>query len=586
MVVTASLILCSTARTSGVPGLTSTEEKEVIEIGLKLSRRYDHIYLMFFNDAYFDFVKSWICNIRLVEAGILEQTLFVAADAGAEQKLREFEPAASMYCQHGDRHQDVVYGTHSYFRITLDRLYIQNALLQHGINVFVVEADAAWFSPVSEYVANLQMDGSTIVSADDRGGGRPLISAGFLYFPWKLRRFFMKYVAKYEKNLQKYERFIGSFADKDPGEQHLMTKLLKKNRMSVHWLDDCHFARGEWYSQKAYRYRCPHPEVIQNNYIEGNSQKRHRAEAWGHWFLKQDGTCLSQMPQINPLVEFRDCPGAIHELSAFHVKPLKISKAVVQILDAVDHTYLLTTDANGCKSRAPSDLRGKISCVLGKTLDACLFSESSRRVMDYSELSSSHHAFVHLHARAAGHSNIAVLEADLITAEMALESGEIENLKSLLLSDAWTIIRVGRMPYFLEALSQPDSCPEACLCRLDQNYGSHLCKIRSPGCDMRSSEFYISSDRVFSAVAEKVNDDTLHEWQRVDHRKQQARAIRRPAIDQHVLPSFSNQWHVLPQLSFQGKLRDLDRDVVEDTTVLHQKRVAELFQKLCVIPRV
>ena len=68
------------------------------------------------------------------------------------------------------------YGTYEYFKITLDRLWVQNAFLQAGVNVFLIEADAVWFSPLSEYFLPY-LRSSAIVSADDRGNGRPLISS-------------------------------------------------------------------------------------------------------------------------------------------------------------------------------------------------------------------------------------------------------------------------------------------------------------------------------------------------------------------------------------------------------------------------
>ena len=89
------------------------------------------------------------------------------------------------------------------------------------------------------------------------------------------------------------------------GEQHLMTKMLQQRHHSVVWLDECHFARGEWYQIEAYRIRCPHPKVIQNNYLVGNAEKVIRAKQWNHWFLDSDGKCLLEIPLVNASCRFQ-----------------------------------------------------------------------------------------------------------------------------------------------------------------------------------------------------------------------------------------------------------------------------------------
>ena len=75
---------------------------------------------------------------------------------------------------------EVSYGTADYFRLTVERLKVQQQLLETGVHVVVIEADATWFRD-AERVENLlrsELPRHHIVSADDTGEGR--ISANFL----------------------------------------------------------------------------------------------------------------------------------------------------------------------------------------------------------------------------------------------------------------------------------------------------------------------------------------------------------------------------------------------------------------------
>jgi hypothetical protein len=248
-------------------------------------------------------VKSWICNVRLVDEGVLERTLFVASDETAAIELSRFAPDVNLHTSLENTlfSSALEYGTYAYFALTLQRLYLVNFLLRHGANIFVIEADAIWFALISEHVNELINAGSAIVSVDDRGGKKPLISAGFLYLHSSTQDFFHSFVEKYARNLEKYRTETTRIDKKDPGEQHLLTRLLRKSwTHSVDWLDDCRFVRGVWYMSEEYRRRCPNPIVLQNNYISGVNNKVLRAQQWGHWFLSDEGKCITKMPSVDP----------------------------------------------------------------------------------------------------------------------------------------------------------------------------------------------------------------------------------------------------------------------------------------------
>lgn len=520
--------------------------------------------------------------------------MFVVSDEVAGEELRRFYPDANLYV-HKSSIADVSYGTFEYFALTLERLQLQNQLIQAGVNVFLIEADAVWFSPIAEYMSGMiEVDGIPIIAATDRSSDKPLISAGFIYFSASVASFFDDYTAAYAEIVRKFEGMEGRLDHIHAGEQHLMTKMLRKRNIAVSWLDECHYARGEWYQDATFRVRCPHPKLIQNNYIAGNNNKISRAKEWKHWFLKDDGTCVGEMPLVNPLGDFKVECAAV----AFLPMPAKTSTtgAVLEldaVMSQVDHVFYLTKKAESCSrmifSASPAS---KVSCVVGEQLDECLFEK--RELVDYAELVTAAHGFVHQYAHNKNFKHIAVLEEDATidkqSLDLLLSQNNIQYLSRLIDSTEWNIIRFGRLPFFLNQVSLAGACPEHCLCRLVETFGESFCRIRPAGCDMRSSDFYISSSRVFLKLAELVNDDNRYPCQRIENRVIGVpMATPRPTIDLQVLQSIDKQWYPLPQASFQTNLRHLGvvhghlDGVKPDITIHHQQRLDSLFVQRCVL---
>jgi hypothetical protein len=162
----------------------------------------------------------------------------------------------------------------------------------------------------------------------------------------------------------------------------------------------------------------------------------------------------------------------------------------------------------------------------------------------------------------------------------------MSNMQNLLQTELWTFVRIGRRPYFLEGLLHPDKCPLQCECKLVAEFGLDLCHMHYSSCDMRSTEFYIASQRVFSRFAELVHDAGKYPWQPADGRDSPAIRTRYPIIDVDVVPSFENQWYILPQLSFQVNLRDLDqtfnKQLEKSSVIFHQEHMDSRFQQSCV----
>lgn len=262
----------------------------------------DHkfVTLLYFNYAYLNMTKSFLCNLNLVaHSPFPSRLVLVAADEQAAYHLKEFLLVEQLH--HLQRNlspfvvllrsgeaQSVDFGTQRYYDLTLERLRIQNELLQVGLNVFIIESDAIWFSANIRDILNEAFSGAVdILSANDSGGSASkLISAGFLAVKsnQKVKKLFQMYTSRYRKLLKRKQLI---------GEQILMTHLLQEfPNVNVKWLDECEYASGRWYSEIEYRKRCATPAVIQNNWIIGVDKKMERAKAWKHWFLQSEGTCF------------------------------------------------------------------------------------------------------------------------------------------------------------------------------------------------------------------------------------------------------------------------------------------------------
>lgn len=578
--------------TSCIPILLRSDiqvESSFVQFAKKVSIGFPYIHLMFLNHAYLNLTKSWICNIRMVGSDIFHQTIFVVSDEATAQELRNFEPRVFAYVHLSDTN-DLSYGTFEYFSLTLERLKLQNELIQAGINIFLIEADAVWFSTLSEYFSDaIEVDGVSIISATDRSSKNPLISAGFIYFSASLSHFFNEYTKKYARIVSNFSGQKGRLDHIHAGEQHLMTSMLRKAQKNVTWLDDCHFARGEWYQDVSYRIRCPHPKVIQNNYIIGNSDKVVRAEEWNHWFLSPDGTCTETMPLVNPRGDFNvECAftsfstGSIGDThKEFTVPHLSL------LISLVNQTFYLVKNPEEC-----GKLGSTVTCVVGTLLDRCLFTRHEREQLNYAELVTAVHGYVHQYAYYKNFERIAVIEKDIVLDSSATRNvlKNFQHLQRFVEANDWNVIRFGYLPYFLQSKGFTMECPSQCICTRQPAHYLNLCQMRHSQCDMRSSEFYVSNRRIFLKLAELVNDDTDYPCQAPRNRKVGVPMVtQRRIIDTDVLPFMSNQWYVFPQISSQKELHHLSglhntiQPVSSKVAQHYQRSLHSRFRELCIL---
>lgn len=274
------------------------ERERIFTVASQLSQRFGYVTLVYLNEAYLNITKSFACNMDQLDPLAIQRFIFIAADLHTARHLHDFNPRVRVEILPYHVGHSVEFGTYDYFRLTLERLKLQNELLRRGINVFVVESDAVWFSTKVFDVINSFLLENDIVSGDDASTptrSSNLISAGFVACKSNPAtvEFFGNYVSSYDSLLYSHR------ADESialMGEQALMTQLLNSSShmLTIQWLDVCSFANGQWYSSESFRSTCGQPIVIQNNYVVGNDNKITRAKVWGHWFLDGE-SCLKKL---------------------------------------------------------------------------------------------------------------------------------------------------------------------------------------------------------------------------------------------------------------------------------------------------
>lgn len=237
---------------------------------------------------------NWICNIKnLKDKSILDQTLFIVTSLKASMAIKDALPNAHIHMRAYDISSVESYGTYSYFRLTVERLSAQNELIQNGVNVVVIEADAYWSSGnICSLIHTYLSQDYDIVSADNGHDHNHEISAGLLAVKSTnmTRSFFNLYLNQYIQKLASYANSNGEFIG-DVGEQHTMTEMLKFTNLKIRWLSKCEAASGLWYKNSS-DFPCLLPMVINNNYIIGYQNKIERAKAFEQWFVKNN-SCVT-----------------------------------------------------------------------------------------------------------------------------------------------------------------------------------------------------------------------------------------------------------------------------------------------------
>ena len=161
----------------------------------------------------------------------------------------------------------------------------------------------------------------------------------------------------------------------------------------------------------------------------------------------------------------------------------------------------------------------------------------------------------------AGFRHIAIFEDDITLVGRNMSLTVRDNFQTLISSkNNWSFVRLGFRPYFLQKNADAH-CPTKCRCQIT-HYGDHLCRLKASGCDIRSSDLYVVNSLYFKKFQQRLTDLRMKNAKRI--------------VDLHPLRSFSHQWLLIPQISYQ-RISDLPPD--------YQLGAGALFITKCVQPR-
>ena len=256
-------------------------------LAAEIQENFGFVFLQVFNGAFIELVASWICRAQGIP-DLLNQTLFVATDATAEQAVRKMGVANVVVIPYSSG--DLSYGQLRYFDYLLFRAKVVQILLDDSVNVWLVEADSTWFQNPTPFIRRFRdLD---VVAGQDGTLDEDIPEAGFIYLnaTQSTRKMWSDLMSQHEAVLRS--------ADTDEighsgSEQRMLPGHLKKVKFS--YFPRTRFVGGKWYSNVTFR-EAVNPIVIQNNWIVGNANKIVRAKQWGHWLLQEDGTtCLAHV---------------------------------------------------------------------------------------------------------------------------------------------------------------------------------------------------------------------------------------------------------------------------------------------------
>ena len=164
------------------------------------------------------------------------------------------------------------------------------SLLERGVGVWLIEADATWFANPTRFLRGMYgMD--VVVGQDGSFETLPhLPEAGFIFLnaTAAARDMWAGLIAQHASLLSNSTAMqLGH----DGSEMIMLREGGHLDKVTWASFPRTRFVGGLWYQEEPFR-QAVNPIVIQNNWLAGSREKMARAKEWGHWFTDDDGECL------------------------------------------------------------------------------------------------------------------------------------------------------------------------------------------------------------------------------------------------------------------------------------------------------
>lgn len=274
---------------------------EAIDSLVDFAQGSEFLTLGLYNGYFSGWVKNFLCNVKLLEARP-EKLMFVTNDWKAHSKMvKEGIPSTLMKFQGAESARGTTFSTPGYIEFMLNRARLVMMLLRRGVTTLLFDPDQTWLEDPMPYLRQkLQEGGVDLIGSVTT---QEELAGNFLLFcPTECT------VSMYSDLLKHFESV---FEEKDIGnvnrtadkvtlsnDQTLITSFaLRQNRCNLALLDRELFCDGRWY-KGAYSDIDPsvRPVIVNNNFVEGNDEKLHRAAGFGHLFHNtRTNTC--EQPQ-------------------------------------------------------------------------------------------------------------------------------------------------------------------------------------------------------------------------------------------------------------------------------------------------
>ena len=217
-------------------------------------------------------------------------------------------------------------------------------------------------------------------------------------------------------------------------------------------------------------------------------------------------------------------------------------------LNLADQVYVICVDCAGL--RIPERIAHKTLLVDGKIYDACDQADSIG--LDHYKRASLSHGAAIADALIKHFGKVAIVEDDSTSPDgehaVTLVPSDLHGFAQAMKQEDWSFFRMGWRQFTLE-MNPTMECPQECKCDVRT---SKLCFVSNGGCDLRSSDSYIISERYYRWTLDKL--------------------INGGTVDYDVLPRAPGVLLTLPILSTQKRL---------DINIEHQAAVSDLFMERC-----
>eukprot|EP01084_Bolivina_argentea_P184974 319001_1 len=122
----------------------------LLEISLAKQNKYGMVIIQLLNSGYVEMTKSWLCNVNQISTKVIPRLILITTDENAQNELKKFKINSGinydMVFHPFQSNTNLKYGDYEYFKIELERLKLQNSLIQAGITIFMTESDSTWFT--------------------------------------------------------------------------------------------------------------------------------------------------------------------------------------------------------------------------------------------------------------------------------------------------------------------------------------------------------------------------------------------------------------------------------------------------------